>query len=293
MRTYLRTNVKKLLLAAALVLAQSPAAASAPAPAFEVVSIKPNKGGMGVMIRMAPGGRFEATNITVKLLLEEAYHVKDSQISGAPGWLDAEHYDINAKPEDSFADAERKLSRDGRIAQHRLMLQSLLADRFKLTLHRDTKELPVYALVVGKNGPKIHEVAVDPPSDSGPPKLPEPGGPLPKSGIWMRERGQIEVTGANLGAFANVLSMQLGRIVVDKTELKGNYEFTLKWTPDEGQGQMFKGAGEPPRDGAPPPDASGPTIFTAVQEQLGLKLESQKGPVGTLVIDHVEKPSEN
>jgi hypothetical protein len=89
MRTYLRTNVKKLLLAAALVLAQSPAAASAPAPAFEVVSIKPNKGGMGVMIRMAPGGRFEATNITVKLLLEEAYNVKDSQISGAPGWLDA------------------------------------------------------------------------------------------------------------------------------------------------------------------------------------------------------------
>jgi uncharacterized protein (TIGR03435 family) len=110
----------------------------------------------------------------------------------------------------------------------------------------------------------------------------------------MTGRGQLNVTGANLGMFANVLSMQLGRIVLDKTGLKGNYEFTLKWTPDEGQGQMFRGAGDgQPRDAAPPPDASGPTIFTAVQEQLGLKLESQKGPVDTLVVDHVERPSEN
>jgi len=263
-------------------------------PAFEVVSIKPNKGGDGrVMIHMAPGGRFVAENITVKFLLQESYGVKESQISGAPGWLDSEHYDIEAKPEDSPADQDRKLTPEERHAQLMLMLQSMLADRFKLTLHHDTKEMEVYALVVAKNGPKLHEAAVTPP-DSAPAELPKPGGPPPKGGIWMTGRGQLNVTGANLGMFANVLSMQLGRIVLDKTGLKGNYEFTLKWTPDEGQGQMFRGAGDgQPRDAAPPPDASGPTIFTAVQEQLGLKLESQKGPVDTLVVDHVERPSEN
>ena len=263
-------------------------------PTFEVVSIKPNRGGTGnVMIRMAPGGRFVAENITVKFLLQESYGVKESQISGAPGWLDSEHYDIEAKPEDSPADQDRKLTPEERHAQLMLMLQSMLADRFKLTLHHDTKEMEVYALVVAKNGPKLHEAAVTPP-DSAPAELPKPGGPPPKGGIWMTGRGQLNVTGANLGMFANVLSMQLGRIVLDKTGLKGNYEFTLKWTPDEGQGQMFRGAGDgQPRDAAPPPDASGPTIFTAVQEQLGLKLESQKGPVDTLVIDHVDRPSEN
>jgi uncharacterized protein (TIGR03435 family) len=259
-----------------------------------VVSIKPNKGGDGrVMIHMAPGGRIVAENITVKFLLQESYGVKESQISGAPGWLDSEHYDIEAKPEDSPADQDRKLTPEERHAQLMLMLQSMLADRFKLTLHHDTKEMEVYALVVAKNGPKLHEAAVTPP-DSAPAELPKPGGPPPKGGIWMTGRGQLNVTGANLGMFANVLSMQLGRIVLDKTGLKGNYEFTLKWTPDEGQGQMFRGAGDgQPRDAAPPPDASGPTIFTAVQEQLGLKLESQKGPVDTLVVDHVERPSEN
>jgi uncharacterized protein (TIGR03435 family) len=274
--------------------AQSTPAATAPPPAFEVVSIKPNKGGMGVMIRMAHGS-FEAKNITVKLLLQEAYGVKESQISGAPPWIDSEHYDIEAKPDDSFADAERKLSRDEAIAQHRQMLQSLLADRFKLTLHHDSKELQIYSLVVAKNGPKFHEAAVKP-SDSDPPKLPEPGGPAPKGGVWMTGRGEINVTGASLSMFSNVLSMQpeVGRIVLDNTGLKGNYEFTLKWTPDESQGQMFGGPGAGP-DGrpTPPPNTNGPTIFTALQEQLGLKLESQKGPVDTLVIDHVERPSEN
>jgi uncharacterized protein (TIGR03435 family) len=263
-------------------------------PTFEVVSIKPNRGGTGnVMIRMAPGGRFVAENITVKFLLQESYGVKESQISGAPGWLDSEHYDIEAKPEDSPADQDRKLTPEERHAQLMLMLQSMLADRFKLTLHHDTKEMEVYALVVAKNGPKFHEAAVTPP-DSAPTELSKPGGPPPKGGIWMTGRGQLNVTGANLGMFANVLSMQLGRIVLDKTGLKGNYEFTLKWTPDEGQSQMFRGAGDgQPRDAAPPPDGSGPTIFTALQEQLGLKLESQKGPVDTLVIDHVDRPSEN
>jgi uncharacterized protein (TIGR03435 family) len=106
----------------------------------------------------------------------------------------------------------------------------------------------------------------------------------------MMGRGNLSINAGNLDMFTELLSHQLGLLIVNKTGLKGNYDFTLKWTPDEGQGQM---PGGPPADTAPPADASGPSIFTALQEQLGLKLESQKGPVDTIVIDHVERPSEN
>jgi|HubBroStandDraft_1064217.scaffolds.fasta_scaffold08707_2 bla regulator protein BlaR1 len=276
--------------------AQSPAAASTPAPAFEVVSIKPSHDGDNrMMIRMAPGGRFEAHNIPVKLLLEQAYDIKDSQISGAPGWLDSDRYNIDAKAEDSTADNQSKPDREAQQARLRAMLQGMLADRFKLTLHHDTKEMPIYALVVAKNGPKFHETTAPPfdPAASGPP--PGPGGPMQRGQIRMMGRGDLTLTGVPLTQFADVLSRQLGRLVVDKTGLKGEYDFTLKWSPDEGQGQMFGGPGGSPdgRPAAPPPDANGPSVFTALQEQLGLKLESEKGPVDTIVIDHVEKPSEN
>jgi uncharacterized protein (TIGR03435 family) len=260
-----------------------------------VVSVKPNHGGAGgVMIRMAPGGRFEAQNITVKFLLEEAYDVKDNQISGAPGWLDSERFDIEAKPEDAPAGDKQNQDPQARHARIMLMMQSMLADRFKLTLHHETKDLQLYALVVAKNGPKLHETtapAIDP-SASGP--LP-PGGPMPRGSMRMTGRGDLTVAGVALSEFANVLSRQIGRLVVDKTGLTGSYDFTLKWTPDEGQGQMFGGPGGGPdgRPAPPPPDASGPSLFTALQEQLGLKLETQKGPVDTIVIDHVERPSEN
>jgi uncharacterized protein (TIGR03435 family) len=280
--------------------AQSPAPASAPASAFEVVSIKPNhEASNKVMVRVTPGGRFEAQNITVRFLLQDAFGVKDSQLVGAPGWVDSEHYNIEAKGEDSAGGDEPKggqsrLDRDKQQAQFRLMLQAMLADRFKLVLHHETKELSEYALVAAKSGPKLKETtapAFDP-ATAGP--LPQPGSnaPMPKGSIRMAGRGDLTVTGVDLERFADVLSRQLGQIVVDKTGLKGEYDFTLKWTPEEGQGQMFRGAGDPAKDGVPPPEA-GPSIFTALQEQLGLKLESQKGPVDVLVIDHLEKPSEN
>src|ERR1700691_71762 len=278
--------------------AQSPTATSTAPPAFDVASIKPNKGGMGIMIRMEKG-RFVANNITVKFLLQEAYHVKDSQISGAPGWTDTEHYDIEAKLDDSSPDAGPKLSPDQQGVQTRLMLQSLLADRFKLTLHHETKELPIYALVVTKTGPKLHESAHEPaaaPDDAAPPVPLAPNGPQPRHSVRMMGRGDLSINAENLDMCAEVLSRQLGLLVVNKTGLKGDYDFALKWTPDESQGQMFGGPGGgpggPPRDAAPPPDASGPSIFAALQEQLGLKLESQKGPVDTLAIDHNERPSE-
>jgi len=290
--------VHRLLLAAA---SWTVAAAQSPAPSFEVVSIKPNHADDGrVMVRIAPGGRFEAHNVTVRFLLQDAYGVKDSQIVGAPGWIDSEHFNIDAKAEDSSAGdgskgGQSKLDRDKQQAQFRLMLQAMLADRFKLALHHDTKELSEYALVVAKNGPKLKETtaqAMDPASAGPPPRM-SPDAPMPKGSIRMMGRGDLTVAGVGLTQFADVLSRQIGQIVVDKTGLKSEYDFTLKWTPDEGHGAMFRGAGGPPSDGAPPPDAAGPSIFTALQEQLGLKLESQKGPVDVLVIDHLEKPSEN
>jgi bla regulator protein BlaR1 len=267
-------------------------------PSFEVASIKPNKSADGrVMIMNRPGGRFSATGITVKMLMGFAYNVKDDQISGATGWMDTDHFDIEAKEEAPAADAP-KLSPEEQMEQRRLMLQSLLADRFKLTLRHETKELPVYALVVAKGGPKLKESA-DPPADPGAPPVPPPppgppnGGPPPRGMIQIGS-GNLAVNGIELRVFADVLSRQIGRIVLDKTGLTGKYEFTLKWTPDERQGQMFKGAGDggAPRDTAAPPEA-GPSIFTALQDQLGLKLESQKAPVDLLVIERIERPSAN
>ncbi len=278
--------------------AQSQPTTPAPSASFEVASVKPNRSADRRMgIQMAPGGRFVATNIPVKLLLQEAYGVKESQISGGPSWLGSERYDVEAKADESSAGEMAKLSPEQRKERLMLMLQSLLADRFKLTLHHETKELPVYALTVAKSGPKFHETALTP-ADPG---APNPPGPQAdhhlKGGIFMMGRGQLTVDGAPLARFADILSRQLGRVVLDQTGLKGNYDFTLKWTPDQSEGGMFGGPkggdGGPPTEAAPPPDASGPSIFTALQEQLGLKLESQKGPVEILVIDRVERPSEN
>ena len=148
------------------------------------------------------------------------------------------------------------------------MLQALLAERFQMRVLRETKELPVYALVVGKSGPQLHEAE--------------------GAGNGMRiGRGRVTTQAISMEPFAKNLGKLLGRTVVDRTGLEGKFAFTLEWTPDPGQPMGLLG---------PSPasaDDSGPSIFTALQEQLGLKLEPQKGPVEILVIDHVEKPSEN
>jgi uncharacterized protein (TIGR03435 family) len=173
-----------------------------------------------------------------------------------------------------------------------LMVQGLLADRFQLKIHRQTKELPVYELSVAKGGFKLKEVAAPegPVAGAPPPPLPPPGRggapPTPPPGSALIGRGTLVATAAQFAALAQVLSDQLSRSVVDKTGIKGFYDFKLKWTPDVGQGP---GVPEP----LPPVDSSGPSIFTAIQEQFGLKLDSAKGPVEIFVIDHVEKPTEN
>jgi uncharacterized protein (TIGR03435 family) len=299
-----------------------PSANASPAPSFEVASIKPDKSGsFGVMLNIEPGGRFGATGVPLKLLIEEAYNAKDSQISGDPAWASSERFDLKAKPDEVTSAQMQKMKPEERKQTLMLMLQSLLADRFQLTLSRSTKDLPVYALVVARNGPKMKKsdfVPSDKPPDAAPPApgggtgRVMRGGPPPRGGaVMMGPPGHLNINGAPLDRFADVLSRILGRPVIDKTGLQGNYEFSLNWTPDENQRPLMPGGPPPPPNGATaggavgggpgdpsapepaPPDASGPNIFTALQEQLGLKLESQKGPVELLVIQHVERPSEN
>ena len=284
--------------------AQSQTGAAAPqsgatAPqSFEVASIKPSAGdGRQVGIGVLPGGRYRATGVTARMLIQQAYDIRDFQISGGPGWLASDRYDINAKAETP------NLTRD----TIKVLLQSLLAERFNLVVHRETKELPIYALVVGKDGPKLHKSEIQPDlQNSGtPPKAPQPDdpGPLartvqgsgtPPKGTMMRMgRGQLSAQMSPLAGLAAQLAASLGRPVVDKTGLTGYFDFNLEWTPDETQGSGMLFGEKPPLDSAPPVGSSGPSIFTALQEQLGLKLESQKGPVEVLVIDRIEKPTEN
>jgi uncharacterized protein (TIGR03435 family) len=267
---------------------------TAPSPSFEVASIKPTKAGVpGMFIRIQPGGRFAATGMTMKLLMQEAYGVKEAQITQAPPWFDSERFDIEAKPDESLGTEIDKLSPDQRKDKIMQMLQALFVERLKLKLEHETRDLPVYELVVAKNGPKFHESTYKPPArlpDSPPP--PTKGRP-PGQGIWMAGRGNLTVTYGGLDMFATVLSRVVGRIVLDKTGLTGKYDFKLRWTPDESQGPILPGGPPNGPNGAPPPESSGPSLFTAIQEQLGLKLQSEKAPVDVLVIEHVEKPSEN
>jgi uncharacterized protein (TIGR03435 family) len=271
---------------------ESPAAnTTAVAFEYEVASIKPNKSANNMVRFMNSLDGFSTTGVTVQMLIANAYGVQNFQISGAPGWLNSERYDIDAKMDSATADALKKLDQEHNRIERQHMQQKLLADRFKLTVHSETRELPVYALVVDKNGLKLHEAK---PGDTYPNGVKGPDG-VGRGGVVYMGRGTLTGQGVALAPLVAQLSRQLGRTVVDKTGLTGKYDYTLQWTPEEGQGAMFQGPGGGPQppEGAAPPESSGPSIFTALQEQLGLKLESQKGPVEFVVIDHVERPSEN
>ncbi len=286
--------------------AQSPASPATDAPlAFEVSSIKVNHSADNRMgVRFSPG-RLTATGIGLKFLIANAYNVRPFQISGGPNWINTEKYDIDAKMPDGLDAELEKLPMDQRREKMSQLMQSLLADRFQLKVSHQTKEGPVYNLVVAKNGPLIHEAK--PPVDTpDAPKGPD-GKPIPRNFMRMMP-GDLSGQAVPIEFLAQQLSMQTGRKVIDQTGLKGSYDFELKWSPEPGPGGMMGGGpagGGPPGGGPPgagpgpgpdggaPPDASGPSIFTALQEQLGLKLDSAKGPVDMLVIDHVEKPTEN
>jgi len=277
-----------------LVICAAHAAAQKPAPTFDVASVKPNKSGvMGTRIMFQPGGRFTADNITLKMLIRLAYDVQDFQISGGPAWITSDKYDLEARAEEGPQGDMRSMTEEQRKAEmdrRRQMIQALLADRFKLTLHKESKEAPIYALVVAKNGIKIKELPPEEQKPSDPKDTPDKPDPKhPGRGGMRMGRGELTGQGIKLSFLAEALSNQVGRTVIDKTGLKGDYSFELKWTPDESHDLGFKSPGDAP----PPSDANGPSVFTALQEQLGLKLESEKGPVDLLVIDHAEKASEN
>lgn len=262
---------------------------AAAAPAYVTASVKPNQSDKNmVRLLFTPDG-FSATGITLQTLIREAYGVQDNQISEAPDWVNTQRYDIEAKRGKSVANELRTLSPDqGKLVTQR-MLQALLADRFKLTLHLENKYLQQYSLVVAQNGSKLQQSK---PNDTYPNGLKGPDG-LGGPGMMTMDIGNGRLTGQGLSmsTLASLLSRQLGSTVLDKTGLTGNYDFTLQWTPDANELAVTKAMLG--TDSLPPVEASGPTIFTALQEQLGLELKSQTGPVGILVIDHVEMPSEN
>jgi uncharacterized protein (TIGR03435 family) len=252
-------------------------------PSFEVASIKPNNSGDNRVMFRGNGGRFTIIGATARMLIQQAYRVRDFQLSGGPGWIGSDRFDIEAKPE-NVADLNPE--------RMPLMLQGLLEERFQLKIHKETKELPIYELVVAKDGSKLKSVPEPPRPTPGTPAgpLPAPGGPMPP-GSFRIGRGELMGSAIPIDNFIQSLSSMLGRTVVNKTGLTGFFDVQLHWAPDAGETGPFGPAPgvQPP----PPADPAGPSIFTALQEQLGLRLESSKGPVEVVVIDSIEKPSEN
>lgn len=234
-------------------------AASAQTPAFEVASIKPNRSLGGMSSIHLSKGRVSMENVSLKKVMLNAYGIPDDReytIDG-PSWLTTERFDIDAT-----------FPGDTPLPQVRQMMQTLLAERFKLVLHRETRQLPMYSLVIAKNGLKIH------PAEDG-------------QGRTSSGPGRLEATKITMQKLADLLAHSVGLPVIDSTGLKGVFDFTLQWSPAEAP--KIAAA-----DGNEAAGVAGPSIFTALQEQLGLKLMSEKGPVEILVVDHIEKaPTEN
>jgi uncharacterized protein (TIGR03435 family) len=254
---------------AMVILGSPPVQAQQPAAAleFDAVSVKPADPNSrhGTVVSVTPGGMLHVVNATLKDLIETAYDVRTFQIEGAPKWADSAKYDIEATP------GQRPQGAAGRPpgwTNVRSKVQALLKDRFQLQLHRETRNAPIFSLVIAKGGIKPNGLA----ATQSPPK-----------GI---NAGRTSMTGepASMKDLAYKLSRLLQRPVVNHTGLEGNYDFKLEWTPDPGP---------PTPDGQPAEISAGPSLFSAIQQQLGLRLEAEKGPVEVLVIDHAEKPSDN
>ena len=237
-------------------------------PAFEVATIKPSRPdavGKGFRVQ---GRRFSTVNTSVSDMIAFAYELHARQITGGPAWMESDKFDISGEPDSDGMPNDKQLKG---------MMQKLLADRFQLKFHRDKKELSVYVLTVGKTGPKL---------------TPSGGDPNGLPGLGFRRLGNFNARNATMADFAQVMQgTALDRPVLDQTGIKGRYDFALNWTPDEFQFPALKGLPQPPAPANSGEEA--PDLFTAIQQQLGLKLEATKAPAEVLVIDHLEKPSEN
>src|SRR5262249_6004640 len=222
----------------------------------------------------------------LKMLMMNAYRVRDFEIYGGPGWIDTDRWDVEAKAEEGSI-TNLQFADPNVVDPISLRVQSLMQDQFHLKIHRETRNLAVYDLVVANGGSKMKMS-----DDQTPLSLPERGAAPPPSGVIPR--GTIRMNGGRLTAraaffasFVSILLQQVGRLVVDKTGLKGMFDFTLEWTPHNRSSPHIAGLDTP----TPPTERAFPSIFTAIQEQLGLRLVSSRGPVETLVIDSVEKPT--
>jgi len=275
-------------LAQAAATAQSPDEsrkdASAAPPAFEVVSIKPDKSGAMMMRVMFTSDGISITNLPVHMLLREAFGISDDQLIGEPGWLNSDHFDIEAKVAAEDVARLKALKPTERWA----MLLPVFQDRFALKYHHESRDLTQYLLVIAKSGLKMKEA---PPGDTDANGSKTPDGKPGGVGWVRKERGAFTGQAAGLDTLVHFLSFQFHSPVIDKTGLTGKYDIEMKWTPDE----MEAGMARPPDGSQPDPlsATTGPSLFTALEEQLGLKLEAHKEPGEVIVIDHIEQPSAN
>jgi bla regulator protein blaR1 len=263
-------------------------------PSFEVATIKPSKVGGNSYATMDFGpNTFDAKNATVKDLIQLAYRIRsDDQVAGLSGWMLSARYDVSAKASDADVEAMQKQHAHPQVDQFCLMLQSLLSDRFGMKVTHTTKTAPIYALVVAKGGAKMKpdEEGTDNADSSG---LSHRG----LIGIRNNGRGKLTGTGATMTLLAKILSWQPelgstqywggGRLVVDETELAGAYSWTLQWSPDFSNPKSQAGISEAL------PDSGAPSLFTALQEELGLNLVPTKGSVEVLLLNHIDRPSDN
>ena len=265
---------------------------------FEVASVRPNTSGDARMgSQILPGGRYNAINVSPRSLIINAYGLQDQQLVGAPDWITSERFDIVAKADGELGPP---ISRSG-PSRLQLMIRALLGERFKLKLHTEPREIPIYSLILSRTdrrlGPNLKPSTVDCDAimaarrKGGPPPEPLKPGERPQCGARVTF-GELAVGGQPLSELVSALAGTVGRSVVDKTGLTGTYDIYLKWTPDRVL-QRAPGTtpGEPIRVNGVEIDPNGPSIFTALQEQLGLKLESERATVEALVIDYIERPA--
>jgi uncharacterized protein (TIGR03435 family) len=232
---------------------------------FEVAAVKLNKqGARGSALPPPKDGRFNATNVSLKDLVLYAYHILDFQLSGIQSWMDSDHYDVIAKATSPNVNED----------QVRVMVQVLLADRFSLKVHQEQKQLPVYAMIIGKDGLKMAHSTED---------CLVPGTrEMPCGGFRISQRRNLAGRNVPIGELMDILGFLTGRHIVNKTGLTGNFDIQLQWSPDE---TLALG----PEAAAPADEPNGASLFTALQQQLGLKLEPQKGLVPIFVIDHAAR----
>ncbi len=262
------------------------AAAPVALPAWDVSTVKPSSpDARGSMFQITPDG-IKITGMPLWMAVREAFGLENDRLLGGPGWAKTTNFDIEAKVAPEDAPKLKAL----KMEQRRQMMVALLAERFGLKYHHETRDLPMYELVVARGGAKMQASKPDP---AGPDQGPGPAPSPERHMLMMRGRGHIESTGTGMSGLVRLLSGQLGRTVVDKTGLTGDYDFKLDWTPDEMASAITKGGNPAPGDNSSTPDSAGPSLFTALEEQLGLKLEATKGPVDVIVIDQLEQPSAN